>query len=100
MTTAQDVFEASMALMDELNEASGAADTADTKEYKNRTLPVLNILIGEVYPYSDTYKSRNEGKRPIVTAISDFDSSIGLDDYIDNGDTDKSREPCNTQRGR
>ena len=82
MTTAQDVFEASMALMDELNEASGAADTADTKEYKNRTLPILNILIGEIYPYSDTYKSRNAGKRPIVTAISGFDSSIGLDDYI------------------
>ena len=82
MTTAQDVFETSMALMDELSEATGAADTADTKEYKNRTLPIINILIGEVYPYSDTYKSRSADKRPIVTAVSDFESSIGLDDYI------------------
>ena len=31
-TTAQQVFELSMHLMDEINESSGSADTADTKE--------------------------------------------------------------------
>ena len=49
MTTAQEVFEKSMSLMDELNESTGAADTSDTKEYKNRTVAILNILGGELY---------------------------------------------------
>ena len=54
-TTAQRVFELAMNLMDEVNESTGKADTADTKEYKNRTLAILNILRIECYPASDTY---------------------------------------------
>ena len=54
-TTAKDVFDIAMGLMDEVNENSGATDTADTKEYKNRTLLILTALRGELYPYSDTY---------------------------------------------
>ncbi len=82
MTTAQEVFEYAMTLMDELNESNGKADTSDTKEYKNRTLAILNILRGELYPYSDTYKTGEPGTRPIAEKISDFTSAIGLDDYI------------------
>ena len=82
MTTAQEIFEAAMALMDELNEATGAADTNDTKEYKNRTLPILNTLRIELYPYSDTFKQKKAGKRPVPPKIEDFDSAIMLDDSI------------------
>lgn len=82
MTTAQEVFEYAMTLMDELNESNGKADTADTKEYKNRTIAILNILRGELYPYSDTYKTGKPGTRPIAERITDFVSAIGLDDYI------------------
>ena len=82
MTNAQYVFETAMTLMDELNEATGKADTSDTKEYKNRTLKILNILRGELFPYSDTFTAGAAGKRPICTAIDDFTSAIGLDDYI------------------
>ena len=53
-TTAQDVFDAAMGLIDEVNESTGSTDTADTKEYKQRTLLILNMLIGELYMYSDT----------------------------------------------
>jgi hypothetical protein len=81
MTTAQTVFEYAIALMDELND-QGAADTTDTKEYKDRTLPILNVLIGELYKYSDTFELGDEGERPIVSAITNFRSAIGLDDYI------------------
>ena len=81
-TTAQEVFEYAMTLMDELNESSGKADTADTKEYKNRTLAILNILRGQLYPYSDTYITGESGKRPIAEKITDFVTPIGLDDYI------------------
>lgn len=82
MTTAQEVFEYAMTLMDELNEANGRADTSDTKEYKNRTLAILNILRGQLYPYSDTYETGERGKRPIAAKVTDFTSPIGLDDYI------------------
>lgn len=80
-TTAQRVFDIAMGLMDELNDA-GQTDTADTKEYKDRTLLILNALRGELYPYSDTWEIEEEGQRPIVSVIEDFDSNIGLDDYI------------------
>ena len=80
-TNAQKVFDIAMGLMDELSE-SGATDTSDTKEYKNRTLFILNALRGELYHYSDTYKAEVPGKRPIVRYIDDFQTPIDLDDYI------------------
>ena len=82
MTNAQYVFETAMTLMDELNESTGKADTGDTKEYKNRTLKILNILRGELFPFSDTFSVVTAGKRPICPTIDDFDTAIGLDDYI------------------
>lgn len=83
MTTPQQVFELAMALMDELNESTGQADTGDTREYKNRTLSILNILRGELYPYSDTYaRDVEQGRRPISTYIRSFEIPIQLDDYI------------------
>ena len=81
MTNAQRVFDLTMALMDEMSE-SGQADTADTKEYKNRTLNILNVLRGELYPYSDTYKNSDDNKRPIADVIENFEDGISLDDYI------------------
>lgn len=84
-TTAQWVFEKAMHLMDEVNESSGLADTADTKEYKNRTLPILNILRIECFPASDTYVATTPGKRPVCPEIEDFSMEIGLDDGICQG---------------
>lgn len=81
-TTAQDIFDLAMGLMDEVNESSGATDTSDTKEYKVRTLFILNVLRGELYPYSDTYDIETTGKRPILYPIEEFDDVIQMDDYI------------------
>ena len=80
MTTAQQIFEMSIALMDSVSD-DGKADTADNTEYKNRTLAILNILRGELYPYSDTYEADDEG-RPVATIIKSFDKPVDLDDYI------------------
>lgn len=85
MTTAQWVFEMAMHLIDEINESTGDADTADTKEYKNRTIPILNILRAECFPASDTYVVSKSGKRPICREITDFTTPIGLDDGICQG---------------
>lgn len=84
-TTAQEIFELAMHLMDEVNESSGKADTADTKEYKNRTLAILNILRVECFPASDTYRAETAGKRPVCPLIADFESPVGLDDGICQG---------------
>lgn len=81
-TTAQRVFDIAMGLMDEVNETSGGTDDADTREYKVRTLLILNALRGELFPYSDTYEATEPGKRPILAVIQSFDQVIGMDDYI------------------
>lgn len=83
-TPAIRVFELAINLMDELTD-EGAFDHEDTTEYKNRTLGILNILRGELYLYSDTFrKNRNweVRRRPIVDVIANFDDPIDLDDYI------------------
>lgn len=85
VTNAQWIFEKAMNLMDEVNESTGAADTADTKEYKNRTLPILNILRVECFFASDTYSVKTPGKRPVCREITDFESPIGLDDGVCQG---------------
>lgn len=82
MTTALDVFTSAMALMDEVDETTGSADTEDTREYKNRTLPIINLLVGELFPYSDTFKQEKTGKRPTAAKVEDFETGIGIDDYL------------------
>lgn len=81
MTTGQMVFNTAMGFMDEVND-QGQTVTADTREYLNRTLLILNALAGELYPYSDTYKTGDGDGRPIVTYIRDLSRPIDLDDYI------------------
>ncbi len=83
-TTAERVFELAISLMDELNDG-GEYSYEDTLEYRNRTLSILNVLRGELYIYSDTYKKNQDWedkRRPIVATISSFDDVIDLDDYI------------------
>lgn len=81
-TNAQWIFETAMHLMDEGNESTGRADTDETREYKNRTLPILNLLRNECYPASDTYPAAQAGRRPVCPEIPDFSADIALDDTI------------------
>ena len=83
-TTGQDIFEKAITLMGELSD-SGQADWGDTQEYKFRTLNILNVLRGEVYPYSDTYRNQRRlypGKRPVCEALTSLDDEIGIDDGL------------------
>lgn len=85
MTNANWIFEKAIHLMDEQNESSGAAVTSDTAEYKHRTLSILNVLRHELFPFSDTYKAGEDGKRGICPLITTFEEDIGLDDAIAQG---------------
>ena len=83
-TTGDDVFKIAITLMDELNDA-GKYNYDDTKEYRNRTVSILNVLQLELYRYSDTYRKNRDwekGRRAIPDAIEDIDDVIDLDDYI------------------
>lgn len=84
-TNAQWIFERAMRLMDEGTDSALTADVADTQEYKNRTLAILNVLRIECFPASDTFQVTEAGKRPICPEITDFETEIGLDDGICQG---------------
>lgn len=82
MTDVKWVFERAIHLMDEQNEQDGATETEDTEEYKFRTLSILNVLRNELFPYSDTFEMREDGKRATPPLLTAFDQQIGLDDAI------------------
>ena len=74
MTTGTEIYEAALVLMDANNDA-------DTSEYESKALSIINVLRGELYPYSDTFDTSGTG-RPICPIMTDLDDEIGLDDYI------------------
>jgi hypothetical protein len=83
-TSGQTIFDMAITLMDEMDD-SGKTDWSDTTEYKNRALNILNVLRGEVYPYSDTYKTQKKqypGKRPVCPIMESLEDEIGIDDVL------------------
>lgn len=77
--TVQAVFDKAMYLIDAQNESTGATVTSDTQEYKVRTVGILNNLIDEVYPASDTFAYTESGKRPALPDIEGFTDELDLD---------------------
>lgn len=80
-TTASYIFDQAIKLMDEQSD-SGQAVWSDTVEYQNRVIAILNALIGECFPYSDTYTVTTPGKRPIVQTVSNLNGVVYLDDSL------------------
>ena len=83
-TTGKDIFDAAITLMGEMDD-NGNTDWTDTVEYKNRALNILNTLRGEVYQYSDTYKTQKKnfpGRRPVCPIMESLDDEIGIDDVL------------------
>lgn len=56
MAYVSDIFNSSMAIMDELN-SSGQAQTNDTKEYEYRTPGIINMMIAELQMLSGNAES-------------------------------------------
>jgi len=80
-TKVSDVFEKAIKLMDEQAE-NGQVQWSDTEEYQNRTLAIVNVLLGECYPYSDTRAVAEPGKRPIPRPVTAFEDVVSLDDIL------------------
>ena len=78
----QSVFDKAMYLIDAQNESTGSTDNGDTTEYKVRTIGILNNLIDDVYPASDTFAIGEDGKRPALDELTSFSDEIRMDPYI------------------
>lgn len=78
----QGVFDKAMYLIDAQNESTGSTDNSDTTEYKVRALGILNNLIDDVYPASDTFAISEDGKRPALDDLTSFSDEIKMDPYI------------------
>ena len=76
--TPMDVFERMIHLSDNGDEATGQYDIRDNLEYKNRLLSIINTILNELYPYSDTFVSV-PGKRATLEPLTDLDEEIDLD---------------------
>lgn len=79
--TVQGVFDKAIRLIDAQNESTGSTDTADTKEYKLRTLSILNNLIDDAYPASSNY-AVTDGERPALDDLTAFTDEIDMDAYV------------------
>lgn len=83
--TVQEIFDIAIHLMDSQNESTGSTMTTDTKEYSLRTPSLINALIDQVYPYSDTYPAVETGantERPYLVSVTELSDSLDLDNYI------------------
>lgn len=86
--TVQQVFDMAIHAIDEQNETSGATVTVDTKEYKTRTISILNSVIPRLFPFSGNYEN-SESSRPTPKILKwgdyqnpDFTQEIDLDDTL------------------
>ena len=82
MYSVQAVFDKAIHWIDAQNESTGSTNTADTKEYALRTPDIINLYLNVVYPYSDTYLSRADGRRPFLGPVSNMADELDLDAYI------------------
>lgn len=78
-TTAQQVFELTIGLIDEL--VSGAADNANTAGYKARTVTILNNLVPKLYKYSSGVTA-TAGARTVPTLLTALTDAVPLDDVL------------------
>lgn len=89
MITAQQVFDMAIHLMDEQAETTGSTGTTDTQEYKYRTISILNTVLPQLYPYSDTCDRTGIG-RPVCPVLEipkdynkpDLTQQIPLDETL------------------
>ena len=79
--TVQAIFDKAMYLIDAQNESTGSTTSADTKEYRVRTIGILNNLLDVVYPASATYPDDDTG-RPALDDIYSFEDELDLDPRI------------------
>lgn len=74
--TVEDVFNATMALIDEYTEAG--LDVESTAEYKEKTPPILSMLQAELIGIENRYRKSDEQIFPI--ALTEIEQPLQIDD--------------------
>lgn len=80
--TVQEVFDIAIYLIDSQNESTGSTNTSDTKEYALRTPGLINSILDQVYPASDTYTPAVNGMRSTLPSVTSMEDNLDLDDYV------------------
>ena len=80
--TVQDIFTLAIHLMNEGDDETGLANTADNKDFQYRTIPILNILQQECCNASDLCPKREAGVRPTLPLLQSMEDLVPLDDGI------------------
>lgn len=75
MTTAQQVFDTAIMLMDQQSEANGRTLTEDNQEYRFRTLPILSTLLPQL-------GATGTLKLPEDPAMPDLSQTVPLEDSL------------------
>ena len=83
--TVQQIFDIAIHLMDSQNESTGSTDTADTKEYKLRTVSLLNSVLDRAFPsraHSREAFEAASGKRHICPKVTEMANEVTLNERI------------------
>ena len=83
MTTAEEIFTMAIHLMDQQNDATGAAAGREVSVYRTRALSVLNATLPVLCPYSDT--ARPGGRRPPCPPLTVFSQAGPVDAALARG---------------
>lgn len=76
MTLANDIYNKALVLMD-------AQSDNDTSEYQLKSVPILNTLCNDLYPFSDTLVEPDSPNRhPVCPEIESLSDEMALDDKI------------------
>lgn len=71
MTTARQIYEKAIALIDEINAETGQVNPDTTTDYLARTPYLINILQMELLPYSKTFSKFEISNTPLDNMLSD-----------------------------
>jgi hypothetical protein len=83
MTTAEEIFTMAIHLMDQQNDATGAAAGREVAVYRTRALSVLNGILPALRPFSD---AGPEGPgRPPCPPLTAFSQAVPVDDALARG---------------
>lgn len=77
--TGQVVFQTALALMNETNTSTYAPDL---DEYKSRAVEIINVLMVELWPFSDGFKGESGGVRPLPKRLEKLEDVIQMDDGV------------------
>lgn len=82
--TVQEVFDRAINLLDEQNETTGETVTADTGEYKLRTVRLTNTISARLFPYTGLPVGETE-KPAVFPDLTSMTDTVWLDEYLCGG---------------